>query len=74
MGVAHRIDRPVSGLVVLAKTSKALSRLNELSRRRFLRGMLNGGVVTLSLPLLNCFLNDNGTALASGGWSGEKIL
>ena len=29
-------------------------------------GMLNGGVVTLGLPLLNCFLNDNGTALADG--------
>jgi hypothetical protein len=28
--------------------------------------MLNGGVVTLSLPLLNCFLNENGTAFASG--------
>jgi 23S rRNA pseudouridine1911/1915/1917 synthase len=30
MGVVHRIDRPVSGVVVFAKTSKALSRLNEL--------------------------------------------
>jgi hypothetical protein len=28
--------------------------------------MLNGGAVTVALPLLNCFLNDNGTALASG--------
>jgi hypothetical protein len=28
--------------------------------------MLNGGIVTLGLPLLNCFLNENGTALASG--------
>lgn len=43
-----------------------LNRLHDLGRRRFLRGMLNGGVVTLSLPLLNCFLNDNGTALAGG--------
>lgn len=32
IGVAHRIDRPVSGVVVMAKTSKALSRLNELFR------------------------------------------
>lgn len=30
MGVAHRLDRPVSGAVVFAKTSKALSRLNEM--------------------------------------------
>lgn len=28
-GVAHRIDRPVSGVVVLARTSKALERLNK---------------------------------------------
>lgn len=30
IGVAHRLDRPVSGLVVFAKTSKALSRLNDM--------------------------------------------
>ena len=30
VGVAHRIDRPVSGVLVFAKTSKALPRLNEL--------------------------------------------
>ena len=32
IGVTHRLDRPVSGLVVLAKTSKALSRLNDMFR------------------------------------------
>jgi len=32
MGVVHRLDRPVSGVVVLAKTSKALARMNELFR------------------------------------------
>ena len=32
LGVVHRLDRPVSGLVVFAKTSKALSRLNEMFR------------------------------------------
>ena len=31
-GVVHRLDRPVSGLVIFAKTSKALSRLNEMFR------------------------------------------
>jgi hypothetical protein len=40
--------------------------VSKLSRRRVLRGMLNGGAVTIALPLLNCFLNENGTALASG--------
>lgn len=34
LGVAHRIDRPVSGVVCFARTSKALSRLNELFRSR----------------------------------------
>lgn len=31
-GVVHRLDRPVGGLVVFARTSKALSRLNEMFR------------------------------------------
>ena len=33
LGVVHRIDRPVSGGVLFAKTSKALSRLNEPLRK-----------------------------------------
>ncbi len=32
LGVVHRIDRPVSGLVVFARTSKALERMNKLFR------------------------------------------
>lgn len=32
LGVIHRLDRPVGGLVLFAKTSKALSRMNELFR------------------------------------------
>ena len=32
-GVIHRIDRPTSGLVVFARTSKGLSRMNELFRK-----------------------------------------
>jgi 23S rRNA pseudouridine1911/1915/1917 synthase len=31
-GVTHRLDRPVSGVVLFAKTSKALTRLNEMFR------------------------------------------
>lgn len=34
LGVPHRIDRPVSGVVLFAKTSKALSRLSELFRTK----------------------------------------
>lgn len=34
LGVVHRIDRPVSGAVLFAKTSKALVRLNEMIKNR----------------------------------------
>jgi len=34
LGVVHRIDRPTSGIVVFARTSKALSRLNKLFQER----------------------------------------
>ena len=37
LGVVHRLDRPVSGVVVFAKTSKALSRLNRLFRDQNIR-------------------------------------
>lgn len=33
-GIIHRIDRPVSGVVLIARTSKAQSRMNELFRER----------------------------------------
>ncbi len=32
LGIVHRLDRPVSGLVIFAKTSKALARLNNMFR------------------------------------------
>lgn len=32
-GVTHRLDRPTSGIVVFAKTSKALTRLNEMFKK-----------------------------------------
>ncbi|MBS1976155.1 MAG: RluA family pseudouridine synthase [Bacteroidetes bacterium] len=34
LGVIHRLDRPVSGVVVFARTSKALTRMNKLFRSR----------------------------------------
>ncbi len=37
-----------------------------LSRRSFLRGTVSGSAVAVGLPFLDCFLNANGTALASG--------
>ncbi|MCA6423306.1 MAG: RNA pseudouridine synthase [Flavobacterium sp.] len=34
LGVVHRLDRPTSGIVVFARTSKALTRLNEMFSNR----------------------------------------
>lgn len=40
--------------------------MSKLSRRKVLRGMVGGAAVNVALPLLNCMLNTNGTALADG--------
>ena len=37
-----------------------------MNRRSFLRGTIGGSAVAVGLPFLDCFLNDGGTALASG--------
>jgi 23S rRNA pseudouridine1911/1915/1917 synthase len=34
LGVVHRLDRPVSGVILFARTSKALERLNEMFRMK----------------------------------------
>lgn len=38
----------------------------KLTRRRILRGVMNGAAVTVALPFLDCFLDNHGRALASG--------
>ena len=43
LGVVHRIDRPVSGAVLFAKTSKALTRLNEMIRGELCHYILRDG-------------------------------
>src|SRR4051812_38956009 len=43
-----------------------LLRRSGLTRRTVLRGAIRGLSVSVALPFLDCFLNDNGTALASG--------
>lgn len=40
--------------------------MSKLTRRRVLKGMVGGVAVTVGLPLLDCFLNENGTAWANG--------
>ena len=43
------------------------SKIQTWTRRRVLRGMLAGSAVTIGLPILDCTLNDNGTAFADTG-------
>lgn len=40
--------------------------MSKLTRRTVLRGIVGGAAVNVALPLLNCMLNTNGTALANG--------
>jgi hypothetical protein len=40
--------------------------MSKLNRRTVLRGIVGGAAVNVALPLLNCMLNTNGTALANG--------
>jgi len=57
LGVVHRLDRPVSGCVVYARTSKALSRLSELFRSREVR-KIYWAVVTARPPAEEGTLHD----------------
>jgi len=57
VGLIHRIDRPVSGVVVLAKTSKALTRMNELFRNRLVKKVYHA-VTTRPLPNQQGFLEN----------------
>lgn len=61
-GVIHRIDRPVSGVVLLAKTSKGLSRMTELFRingvKKVYRALVNG-IPEVKEQKLRAFLRKN---------------
>jgi 23S rRNA pseudouridine1911/1915/1917 synthase len=52
LGVVHRIDRPVSGLVMFAKTSKALARLNQMQQNREIKKIY--WAITANIPQQTC--------------------
>ncbi|MCH5214751.1 MAG: RluA family pseudouridine synthase [Muribaculaceae bacterium] len=62
-GVVHRIDRPVAGLVIFAKTSKALTRLNEMLRKgeikKSYRAVVQGKPETPAGTLVNFLKSDS---------------
>lgn len=64
-GVVHRIDRPVGGLVVFAKTSKALTRLNEMLRKGELHktywALVEGHLDNDEATLTNYLISDGRT-------------
>lgn len=39
LGLVHRLDRPVGGVMIFAKTSKAAARLSEQVRERYLKNI-----------------------------------
>src|ERR1700712_1985247 len=53
---------PVTAVLRTARESD----MSRLTRRRVLRGMVGGVAVTVGLPILDSFLNNNGTAWANG--------
>lgn len=67
LGVVHRLDRPVSGLVVFAKTSKALTRLNNMFRdgevHKTYWAIVEGAGVRSKAPVKNA-----GAFVADGEW------
>jgi 23S rRNA pseudouridine1911/1915/1917 synthase len=53
LGVIHRLDRPVSGVVIFARTSKALTRMNELMKAKQIHKKYYAIVQTRPEPLAN---------------------
>lgn len=64
LGVVHRLDRPVSGIVVFARTSKALARLNEMFRMGRIRKTYHAIVKTPAGATVN----------GKAGMAGPKIM
>lgn len=78
-GVVHRIDRPVAGLVIFAKTSKSLSRLNDMLRRGEIHktywALVEGKVVEKEGELTDWLLSDgrlNKTRIVAAGTAEAK--
>lgn len=79
-GVVHRIDRPVEGLVIFARTSKALERLNRMLRdgeiHKTYHALVEGKVTEDSGELENYLVSDgriNKTFIAKTSTPGSKL-
>lgn len=80
LGVVHRLDKPVSGIVLFAKTSKALSRLNESMRSKEMKktylALVEGKLETSSGKLEHYLKHDDyvSTAVSSKDPQGKRAI
>ena len=77
LGLVHRLDRPVGGIMVFAKTSKAASRLSEQIRNgTFKKGYLATicGKVKENGTLEDCLLKDTKTNMVKIDKKGKKSI
>lgn len=79
-GVVHRIDRPVSGLVIFAKTSKALARLNDMLKNGDIHktywALVEGADIPDEATLENYLVSDqrmNKTFITGPSATGAKV-
>ena len=75
LGVVHRLDRPTSGIVIFAKTSKALERMNKMLREKHIQKTywaLVEGCPTPSKATLEHFLRKNPKNNKSTAFSKES--
>jgi 23S rRNA pseudouridine1911/1915/1917 synthase len=61
LGVVHRLDKPVSGVLLFARTSKAAARLSQQFRDGMIEKVYWGVVENCRLPLADCRLAPAGT-------------
>ena len=52
LGTIHRLDRPTSGIVIYARTSKALARMNEQFRKKEVDKTYSVSYTHLTLPTI----------------------
>jgi 23S rRNA pseudouridine1911/1915/1917 synthase len=75
LGLVHRLDRPTSGVIVFARTSKAASRLSDQFRRREIKKTywaLVEGKVPPHGRLEDWLIRDGQTSKVSNGTEGQK--
>lgn len=77
LGLVHRLDRPVGGIMVFAKTSKAASRLSEQIRNNTFEKIYNAvviGKIEKEGKLIDYLLKNTKTNIVSVNENGKKSI